>query len=220
MKLILVRIGSLCSLLLAAALMFGGCATSSDPAFTSAPDIQASGNLGGPVSTNPLSPSSSQDYRFQIGDMVVVVFSGTPEPPPPHQERIKEDGSITLPLIGSVKAAGKTAGELQAQIHGSYVPKYYVRLTVTVSPTNQELFYHVTGEVRSPGPKLHLKDTTITKAISSAGGFTEFARKGKLELTRANGTKATVDYNKASERPELDLKVMPGDRINVRRRIL
>ncbi len=68
-----------------------------------------------------------------IGDLVVVNLSGLPETIPPHEERIKEDGTITLPYIGAVKAAEKTPGELQNEIHDLYVPKIYSHLTVTVT---------------------------------------------------------------------------------------
>ncbi len=68
-----------------------------------------------------------------------------------HEETIKEDGTITLPLIGSVYAVGKTAGELQNEIYTNYVPKYYVRLTVTVKSGDR--VYYVGGEVKSPGSR-------------------------------------------------------------------
>jgi hypothetical protein len=72
--------------------------------------------------------------RFHVGDTVTVNFSGLPEPRiDPHTEPIKEDGTITMPDIGHVQAVGKTAGELQNEIHDLYVPKLYLRLTVTVS---------------------------------------------------------------------------------------
>ena len=138
---------------------------------------------------------------------------------PTHAERIKEDGHITLPLIGSIKAVGKSDGELQAEIHDLYVPKYYVRLTVVVG-NSPNLSYTVLGEVKSPGPKSYLGKTTLTKAIGTASGFTEFARQSKIELTRANGTKVTIDYKKAVRDPKFDPQVFPGDSINVPRTLL
>ena len=158
---------------------------------------------------------TEQGVRFQVGDLVIVNFSGTSDTILPHEERIKEDGNITLPLIGAVKALGKSDGDLQTEIHDLYVPKYYVRLTVTVKYVAQELSYAVLGEVRSPGPKPYLGKTTLTKAIGAAGGLTEFASKTDLVLTRANGTRLTVNYKKAIKDPKLDPQVFPGDSINV-----
>src|SRR6185312_11736555 len=72
---------------------------------------------------------------FHVGDLVNVSFalqSGVGDIMPPHSEVVHEDGTITLQYIGPIKALGKTAGELQREIHDLYVPKYYRELTVTV----------------------------------------------------------------------------------------
>ena len=61
---------------------------------------------------------------FRVGDVVAVTFSGTSQDISPHQERIKEDGTITLSLVGPVVAAGKTPGELQKELQQKY-NKYY-----------------------------------------------------------------------------------------------
>jgi len=151
-----------------------------------------------------------------VGDLVTVKFSGTIEQIPPHEERIKDDGTITLPLIGAVQAAGKTTGDLQKKIHERYVPDYYVRLTVTV--TGEQRVYYVGGQVRQPGRQAYLGITTVTKAIQSAGDFTDFAAKTRVELTRADGKTITLDCAKAAKDPSLDLQVFPGDKIHVPQR--
>jgi polysaccharide export outer membrane protein len=154
--------------------------------------------------------------RFHVGETVSVIYSGIPDQILPHEEQIKEDGNITLSLIGSVKAVGKTAGELQNEIHDLYVPKYYVRLTVTVKPG--DLVYYVTGEVKQPGRQLYVGETTVTKAITSASDFTDFASH-KVKLIRANGQVIKVNVDKALEDPTLDLQVYPGDQVYVPRRL-
>jgi protein involved in polysaccharide export with SLBB domain len=218
MKLILDRIVYVVCLLVAVGWLGGGCATASDPDFTSAPIFDTSGSRSSD-GTNSFAQPYGENPRFQVGDMVIVTFSGISEPLAPHAERIKEDGNITLPLIGAVKAVGKTSGELQKEIHGLYVPKYYVRLTVTVTQSGPDLVFYVTGEVRVPGPKPHnAAGVTVTQAISSAGGPTEFARKGRVQLKRANGTSIRIDYDKALRDPKFDPKVFPGDSIHVPRR--
>lgn len=160
--------------------------------------------------------ASQQADEFRIGDLVVVTLSGLPETVPPHEERIKEDGTITLPYIGAVKAAEKTPGELQKEIHDLYVPKYYLHLTVTVK--SQERVYYVGGEVKTPGRQIYMGETTVTKAIQSAGDFTDFANRRKVMVTRADGKILTVNCSKALGNPALDLPVFPGDKIDVPRR--
>jgi protein involved in polysaccharide export with SLBB domain len=151
--------------------------------------------------------------RFAIGDQVTVKFSGTIDQIPTHEERIKDDGTITLSLIGAVAAAGKTPGELQKEIKDRYVPDYYKRLTVVV--TGEQRVYSVGGQVRSPGRQGYIGATTVTKAIQSAGDFTDFAAKRRVKLTRADGKTSTVDCKKAAADPSLDLPVYPGDKIDV-----
>jgi len=161
-------------------------------------------------------PPPAEVARFHVGETVNVIFSGIPDVIPEHDEQIKEDGTINLPLIDSVKAVGKTAGELQAEIHDLYVPQFYVRLTVTVKPG--DLIYYVRGEVKSPGRQLYIGETTVTKAITSAGDFTDYASH-TVNLIRANGAVIEVNVDKALKNPELDPKVYPGDQVNVPRRI-
>jgi len=90
---------------------------------------------------------------------------------------------------------GKTAGELQNEIYNLFVPKWYRHLTVTV--TAGERVYYVTGEVKVPGQKVYIGQMTVTKAITSAGDFTDFANHKKVWLIRANGQRIKVNCNEA-----------------------
>jgi protein involved in polysaccharide export with SLBB domain len=192
--------GFFCVLL--AGVLLTGCSTAPTP-------VPAAGG------TQP-NAENTEVARFHVGETLSVILSGIPDPIDPHEETIKEDGNINLSLVGSVKAVGKTAGELQTEIHDLYVPKYYVRLTVVVKPG--DLIYYVRGEVKQPGREIYIGETTVTKAITSASDFTDFASHN-VKLIRANGEVIKVDVDKALEDPELDPKVYPGDQIVVPRRI-
>ena len=159
--------------------------------------------------------NADEAMRFAKDDLVIVTFSGQQDLQP-HEERIKEDGTITLQYINSIKAEGKTTGELQREIHNAYVPTFYKRLTVTVKTERQS--YYVQGQVRQSGPKEYLGTTTVLKAIATAGDFTDFASRKKVRLTRKDGTWQIVDCVKASENPALDILVFPGDKIDVPQR--
>jgi polysaccharide export outer membrane protein len=163
-------------------------------------------------------PSASKS-TFSYGDLVTVTFisvSGDPTVLPPHAERVHEDGTITLPLILSVTAYGKTTGELQKEIHDLYVPKWYPALGVTVA--SEARFFYVDGEVRTPGQKDYPGTMTLAKAISVAGGFTDFARKSRVRVTRGNKTEV-INGAKAIYDPSYDIAIYPGDKIYVPRRI-
>jgi protein involved in polysaccharide export with SLBB domain len=207
-----------CGTLLAGA-MLTGCASSSDvPIFSENPVTPSPTMTGSPDDTVS---SGADAARFHAGETVVVNFSGIPQADltemPEQTQTIKEDSTITLPYIGSVKAAGKTLGELQSDIHDAYVPKYFLRLTVAVT-SDQRVFY-VGGEVKIPGRELYVGATTVTQAIQSAGDFTDFANRGKVWLIRADGQRIKVNCYKALEDPSQDPAVYPGDQIQVPRRL-
>jgi polysaccharide export outer membrane protein len=211
-----------CGLVLAAWL-FSGCA-SEEPVFASSDALQpvaattpAATGATGDTSVN----GRDRELRFHVGDTVRVVFSGTPDTTMlPHEERIKEDGTITLPYIGSVIAEGKTPGDLQKDIHALYVPKYFKELTVIVSFMTTEQVYYVSGEVKVPNRYPYLGETTVLKAIQSAGDFTDYAKKTAVQLTRAGSKKPIkIDCKKALQDPSLDLPVFPGDKIHVPRKL-
>lgn len=158
------------------------------------------------------------DYdKLRVSDLVAVSFQNGPDLGL-HEERIKEDGTITLKHIGAVQAAGKTVGELQRDIYSKYVPKYYPNLVVTVRA--EDRYFFVDGEVKIPNRYVYSGQQTVLRAIATAQGFTDFAAKERVELTRVDGRKFIIDCKKAQKKPELDLPVYPGDRILVPRRIL
>jgi polysaccharide export outer membrane protein len=164
------------------------------------------------------SAESSPDL-IRSGNKVTITFSETATPPPPHEETVREDGKITPPLIGSVVAAGKLAGELQDELHKLYVPSFYKRLTVTVRTDNR--FYSVDGEVRTPSLQPYVGEMTLLKGIASAGGFTDFAKKWKVHVIRPGRDKPiVVDCDRAQRDPKLDIPIFPQDRIWVPRRYL
>lgn len=123
-----------------------------------------------------------------------------------------------MPDIGRVQAAGKTAGELEDLIHKLYVPAIYRHLNVTVRTSNDRVYY-VRGEVRQPGRQIYVGQITVTKAITSAGDFTDFANRKKVVLIRANGQRFKLNADAILNGDEPDPPVYPGDQIEVARRI-
>ncbi len=186
---------------------------SDEPTFSDSP------GMSGTTATNAFD-SIAETMRFKVGDQLTVTLTGPPDPIPPHQERIKEDGTITLIYIGSVIATNKTAGALQKEILDLYVPKYYQHLTVVVSADLQLYFFSVGGEVRQEGPKPYPGETRVTTAIQAAGGFTEYANRKKVQLTRSGAKKPiVVNWYDAQSDKGKDPQVFPGDKIYVPKKI-
>jgi protein involved in polysaccharide export with SLBB domain len=219
MKKLRLWIGGFCSLL-ALAVVLSGCQTGPTPTFSS-----GGGGFDPLFAADPLSPGAgggTNDNRrwvFNPEDNINITFIG-PEGTliPPFDGRISEQGTITLPLIGTVQAAGKTAAEIERDIHKAYVPQYYLRLTVTVR--GQARFYFVGGEVKVPNRYEWTGELTVTKAIQTAGDFTDWANKKNVTVTRADGsTIRSINCVKILEGKSPDVPVYAGDKIHVRRRI-
>lgn len=162
-------------------------------------------------------PSSSTAATLRVGDLIKVVFSDVPNPPLPHEERVREDGNITLPYNVTVAAAGKSIGQVREEIHKAYVPKYFNHLTVTVGTT--ERVYYVGGQVKLPSRQPYIGYMSVLRAIDTAGGFNEFASRKNILLRRSTGEILKINYDKAIKDPSLDPEVFPGDSIYVERRI-
>ena len=157
---------------------------------------------------------------LRVGDPISIRFSGVTvsEPPPPVDERLKSDGTIRLPLIPTpVSAEGKTRGQLEEEIYKLYVPKYFKTLTVKVGSEGRTVY--VGGEVRIQGRVQYMGRMTVLSAVTAAGGFTDFANRRNVEVTRASGRKEKVNCIKAQQDPKYDPPVYPDDRIEVRRRL-
>ena len=186
--------------LLVSALFLSGCESEPiDPVFTQGQDANAVAKLS-------------------VGDTLTVALSGLPEAIEPHVEPIKDDGTITMDLIGPIKAEGKTLGQLQRDIYAAYVPRFYTHLDVAVTTTGDRVYY-VQGEVTRPGEQLYREGMTVTRAITSAGDFTDFANHKKVVLTRANGERIKVNCEEVMNGDAPDPIVYPGDRVFVARRL-
>ena len=97
---------------------------------------------------------------------------------------IRPDGKVSIPLIGEVKASGRTANQLASQI-ASRLKEYKDNPVVTVSVREVNSYYiYVLGEVTKPG-KMQLKShATVLQAVAIAGGFTIYAAKNKMTVIR------------------------------------
>ncbi len=166
------------------------------------PDSHTAGSVG----------TSTQILKAE--DLLTITFADLPIQVMPFEGRIKEDGTVTLILNQTFMAAGKTAGTLEKEIRERYVPKYFKYMTVTVKVAEGSRFYYVGGEVKSPGSKPYVARINILEAIQSAGDFSEYARRSGVVLYRA-GKKIPVDCKKAKTKPELNIEVLPNDRIEV-----
>jgi len=179
-----------------------GCATDKNTGLMDPPETNGS----------PILP------RLSVGDSVTITLTGLPTELPAYEKLIADDRTITLPDIGSIQAAGKTPHELEDYIHDQYVPKIYTHISVTVKTTSDRVYF-VRGEVKAPGRLIYVGPITATKAITSAGDFTDFANRKEVYLTRTSGKRWKLNCDKILSGQDPDPPVFPGDQIEVKRRL-
>jgi polysaccharide export outer membrane protein len=135
---------------------------------------------------------------------------------------IRPDGTITMPLIGDLKAAGETPTSLKARIKNqlqAYVKIQGTEVTVAVKAWRSYRFT-IQGEVSKAGVFSSDQFLTVSDALALAGGLSRFAKRNEITLTRKDGKSGQVrhiplDYESlaSGKRPDMNIIVMPGDTI-------
>jgi polysaccharide biosynthesis/export protein len=132
---------------------------------------------------------------------------------------VRPDGSISLPLLNDVQAAGLTPMQLAAAITEKL--KKYVgdpRVTVVVKEINSKRIY-VTGEVQHTGGLQLQPGMTVLQALADAG-FTQFANTKRIYILRTeNGAEQRIPVNYKrlvkGQAGSQDIVLKPGDTIVV-----
>jgi polysaccharide biosynthesis/export protein len=133
---------------------------------------------------------------------------------------VGSDGTIAMPLIGRVPAAGLTPDELKADLEKRYARYVHnANATVRVTDPASHVFY-VLGEVNKPGVyKLHSGEV-LSQALAEAGGLAEFADAGKIKILRHKENETvvlTIDYKVVRSGGDIsaDVPVEAGDTVQV-----
>ena len=164
--------------------------------------------------TNPQVPVATTSAQLRPGDSLTVALQGVPDPST-NQVQISDRDTISLPYIGTISTANATAGELSQRIRETYIAKkFYMTVDVSVSVT--ERYVYVGGEVTRPGRIIWTPDLTVSKAVQAAGGFTLYAKESKVNLVREQKA-YDINITLAQKNPEQDVRLMPGDSVQVPR---
>lgn len=165
-------------------------------------------------------PIPATDATYKIGPQDMLRIDVWKEPDISRTIPVRPDGKVSLPLLNDVQAAGLTSMELAGVIREG-LTKYITnpQVTVTVTEINSRRVY-CTGEVLKPGALSLLPNMTALQAISSCGGFTQFARiKGIYILRVENGKQVQHPFNYKDvvkgKKPEDNILLQPGDVIVV-----
>lgn len=164
------------------------------------------------------SAETSPAYRISAEDVLDVSVWG--EEDLQREVVVRPDGGISFPLAGDVRAAGKTAEQLEEEITTrlqTYVPDAVV--TVSVLELNGLRIY-VSGNVESPGQYTVGRYVDVLQAITLAGGLTPFANASDIRVIRREDGRERIyefNYNAVQRGRNLDQNIMlePDDVVMV-----
>ena len=174
-------------------------------------------------------PARAQEYRIRNGDTlrVEVIEDASLN----RSVLVSPDGRITVPLAGSVTAAGRTVEQVQADLIAKMAPNFAAPPTVFVSLaqvgqaaagvaagpiTPPVVNIYLLGEIGAPGKLGVGPGTTILQALAQAKGFTRFAATRRIQLRRVvDGVEKVYRLNYdaivAGKSPNGNVVVMEGD---------
>ena len=197
--------------MLVSVLLLTGCTSMS-----TMPDEDDSENRAGQV----------ENYRIGPADMVQVDVWRNPDVS--VTTPVRPDGMISVPLVGDVRAGGRTPEELAEVIEQAL--GYYIRdteVTVIVTELNSHEYLYrvrVTGAVEAPLSMAFRPGMTVLDLVLEAGGMTEFASPNRSRLYRTDGEErrtypVRLDDILADGDLTTNYKLRPGDIVAVPERL-
>lgn len=171
-------------------------------------------------SAKTVPPVAVVDADYKIGPQDVVRIDVWKEPDISRTIPVRPDGKISLPLLNDVQASGLTAMQLATSLREG-LSKFLTspQVTVTVTEINSRRVY-ITGEVTHAGALPILPNMTVLQALSSAGGFTQFAKLKNIYVLRTEDGKQVkhpFNYKEVvkGNLTEQNIVLQPGDVIVV-----
>src|SRR5690348_10196147 len=166
------------------------------------------------VSSNPSGaerPELTPDYQIGAQDVLEVNVFEAPELN--RSLRVSASGKISMPLIGSVQAAGLTVAELENSLgekYSKYIEEPQVGVLVSAVQSHP---VSVLGAVKNPGTFQLQTPTTLLQILAKAGGLTPDAggevwimRGGAVNESTSSPTEAHAVKTSRSEEHTSELQ--------------
>ena len=164
----------------------------------------------------------SKEIMLGVGDVVSINVYGQTDLN--TEATVRADGTITMPLVGDLKAIRVTPSQLKAKIKDAV--SAYLKLAAGNEVQVALKAWHsytwtAQGEVMKSGVYTADHFVTVAEALAMAGGLTRFARHTGVRVTRRdeNGVRVIpIDYDAVASgnRPDMNIFILPGDQIYVR----
>lgn len=154
--------------------------------------------------------SAVASYTLGVGDKLrITVFN---EETLSGEFTVDSSGSVAMPLIGNLKAAGLSQRQLEEAITAKLRSGYMRDPRVNVEVLTYRPFY-ILGEISKPGEYPYRNGMNVMSAVAVAGGFTYRANDRTVYIRRAGRT------DEQSYPVTTTTMVNPGDIVRVPERI-
>lgn len=201
------------------ATVLGGCQSSVGGG---APTAQATSSqpaaFGGFKAIGAPTTTAASNYKIGVSDILAISVFQIPELSSSSRQ-VSGDGTISMPLIGTVKAAGLTPEQLSSQLkskYGRFVQD--PQITISVGQFNSR-HYTVDGAINNPGTfPITGSQSSLLSAVASAGGFSSVADPTEITVYRVSGTQrqaARYDAKAIRDGTAPDPEILAGDIIEV-----
>lgn len=191
--------------LIAALLILSACASTSTPPADMAPTPVASSastaaDASPTAASTPVAAANTsagtEEYRIGPQDLLELQVFGVKDLN--RTVRVNSRGSISLPLVGVVKAAGLTSQELEAELATRLAKDYLQNPQVSVfikEFTSQRVT--VEGEVKKPGVYPIKGHITLLQSLATAEGITNMADASNIKVFRVapDGTRSVQVFD-------------------------
>src|SRR5438105_2243788 len=155
-----------------------------------------------------LEQAAAGSPRLQAGEKIRVTVYGEPSLSGDYQ--IDPSGFVSLPLAGTIKAAGLSQQQLEQDLAAKLSSGYLKNPKITISIAEFRPFY-IVGEVEKPGAYPYASGLNVLSAIAIAGGTTYRASRTRIYMQHP-GESGLQEYTASAAIP-----VMPGDIIQIPR---
>jgi polysaccharide biosynthesis/export protein len=158
---------------------------------------------------------AQQPYVLGPGDVIEVVVY--PQADLTRTVTILPDGTISLPIVGIVRAAGQSIEELTKQLTNGYMVYFKNPQVAVIVKGFGKIQVSVIGQVTRPGVYDLTPGSTVLDALSAAGGLTDKASVTQARLVRTSGESQPLALEDLLLRQDLEHNValQAGDTLMV-----
>ena len=173
--------------------------------------------------------AAQSGYQIRPGDTLQIEV--IEDPSLNRSVLVLPDGTVSFPFAGSVRASGRTAGQVSqaitSGIESNFASEPNVFVTVTtlttapVSTGSSTIHVYMMGEIATPGEKHMRRGITVLQALAESGGCTKFAATKRI-LVRRGGQVMKINYKAIADGSSAgkDIVLREGDVIIVPERRL